>query len=342
MTKDLGLNFKVPMELPDIGKERSLESKLLTQPWWFVRAICKNITEIDKNRVDEIVTNVAAPRDNKGKTRKITLRDLSKQEIQLIIAKLNEGKADYGEQIFSIQQKDSGIEIKIKPDLDSLSDSLLLQPWAFIRTVGELSGLDGESLNQLALATIAPKNDRGLTKQLALNLNSSAGLFDRAAEQLRVLEPILKSKGISFTLSINKNNNTIELAEIIGEPKIFFVDQGEYVISKSEVQTAGLDACVAVGISFTDGSKFLAHVDPKTNTNNMQREVQQLLQTGVQVSNAKVWYGSGMINGTGAELSKQKAGVLIESLPLTNPADFIPVAFDNDVGISQQGDFYTR
>jgi hypothetical protein len=74
----------------------------------------------------------------------------------------------------------------------------------------------------------------------------------------------------------------------------------------------------------------------------MQQEIAQLLQKGVQVSDAKVWYGSGMINGTGAELSKQKVSVLIESLPLSNPADFVPVTFTNSVGISQQGDFYTR
>jgi hypothetical protein len=266
MTKDLGLDFKSLMKSFDFSRGESLETKLLTKPWLFARAICAAIPEIDEKRVGEIVMDVAAPRDNKGNTKKITFRGLSTQEISLILAKITEGKDDYGDQILSVQRRESEIEIKIKPDLASMGDLLLLQPWIFIRTVGELSGLDDELVSQLAMSTTAPKNGRNLTERLTLSLKSETALFDRIADQFRLLEPILKSNGVNFTLLIDKNSSTIDLAEIVGEPSIFFVEQGKHVISQSEVQTAGLDTCTAVGITFSDGSKFLAHVDAQTNT----------------------------------------------------------------------------
>jgi len=329
------------LDTHSVSKEsQSLNDDLLQRPWVYIQTICKRINTIPPERVSEIVIHVAAPKDNRGRTKKITIRDLSPQELGLIREEL-ESEMSPSKDLLSIQTGEDTIEINIQPDISSVADLLLLEPWQFVRTLAELAGLDSDTITQIALGTVAPSDHRNLTKEITI-LVPNMDISNKLAEQLQKIAPAMTKRAISYDLTIDEKSGAISLQEIQGEPEVFFVKQGNFAVGKSEVQTAGLETCTALGILFSDGTKFLTHIDAQTDTSRMQNKVASLISSGLKVQQARVWYGSGMIGGVGADLSNQKVEVLINNLRLSFKPDFVPVTFLNTVGIDKSGSFFTK
>ncbi len=141
-------------------------------------------------------------------------------------------------------------------------------------------------------------------------------------------------------MSSEKNGFLTEI-EIANPDEISFVEEGEHLISLHEVQTAKLDICKAVGILFSDGNKFLAHIDPSTSTEKMEKEILKILSGGASIEKIKIWEGKGPFSEIGLSETEQITSDFLSKLPQKKIVERETVNLSTKVGIDKKGAFYT-
>jgi hypothetical protein len=110
------------------------------------------------------------------------------------------------------------------------------------------------------------------------------------------------------------------------------VSQGKYIIipkSHGDLNTAGLATCSAIGFIINDSQKFMAHIDAKTNVDDIAQRIISQFGTPLHISDVKIWYGDGISHHTSEYTQKlikrftQILGIQIEPLKETDD-DIIP------------------
>lgn len=74
------------------------------------------------------------------------------------------------------------------------------------------------------------------------------------------------------------------------------VSQGEYKIrhkSCGPLITSGLATCSAISFIINDKDVFMAHIDANTDVIKISKELLGLYISKLELSNVKIWYGSG-------------------------------------------------
>lgn len=316
---------------------------LLNKPYFFVRGVCSGIKGISVERVDEIVMNTLAPENSRGRTKSIEIRGLAETEVRQIKNELDKLNGGIKELILSIRQKESSVIVTLRPEIGYLGDALLLKPWEFVRSIAELAEIESERITSVVMGTIAPKDQRGLTKNIQIKGLSEQDL-ESMARILYEITPELEARQVFFTLAINVDDDRkprdIEIKDINAEPEVFFVENGQFVISTAEVQTAGLDMCTGLGIRFADGRNFLAHINATTDTQKMRNAIRALIEGGIEIVDYKVWVGLGLTGVQGAEISKKKAGEVLNDFAFNDENKYSMVQYMDRVGINKNGFFY--
>lgn len=75
------------------------------------------------------------------------------------------------------------------------------------------------------------------------------------------------------------------------------VSQGQYkIVHKTEgpLETAGLATCSAISFTINDSHIFMAHIDAKTNVDNIADKINAQFGTEpLLISDVQIWYGDG-------------------------------------------------
>ena len=75
-----------------------------------------------------------------------------------------------------------------------------------------------------------------------------------------------------------------------------YVEQGTYKIrhkSLGPLITGGLAPCSAISFTINDNDIFMTHIDANTDVIKIAKDIQKLYPSKLQISNVKIWYGTG-------------------------------------------------
>ena len=95
-----------------------------------------------------------------------------------------------------------------------------------------------------------------------------------------------------------------------------YVEQGTYKIrhkSLGPLITGGLATCSAISFTINDNDIFMTHIDANTDVIKIAKDIQKLYPSKLQISNVKIWYGTGF-GQHGSEITQKLILLLTQHL----------------------------